>query len=254
MEGEALLMSVERFEGIEEKELVARFNEARAEAYADLLAELETFERTLDDDETDNVSPLKILDKLRRRLTELRRIDFFNSPQGVETMTKLTALEGRLTPASAESDRITVVDKSDYQGKTWVTRPQPHVDRLASAWLIRRFIDPGARIRYRRSVKKGEVSFDMEGADFGHTGSLCTFETLVAAFSLDDAALTPLAQIVHELDLRDERYLRSEVPGLEVLLDGWLAVGLSDEELEERGVQLFEGLYISFSEAGRDRG
>ena len=239
--GEALVMEVERFEGLSEKEVVERFNDARAEAYADLHSAMETFEGSLEG------ATLKTLDKLRRRFAELRRVDFFDAPAGRQIMAKLTELEQTLSSGLADGAPVNPVDRADYQGKTWVTRPQPHVDRLASAWLIKHFIDVDARIFYRNSAKEGEVSFDMDGAVFGHIGSRCTFETLLAAFTLKDRALIPLAQIVHEMDLRDERYARSEVAGLDALLDGWLASGLSDEELEARGQQLFSGLYTTFS-------
>lgn len=252
-EGEALVMNVERFEGLGEKELVERFNEARAEAYADLRSDIEMFAQALEQDpeKENNGPPLKTLDKLRRRFAELKRADFFGSPAGRQVMTKLTDLEHTLSPSTAETAQVASVDRADYQGRTWVTRPRPHVDRLASAWLIKRFIDPEAQILYRQSAQKDEVSFDMDGAVFGHVGSLCTFETLVSAFALEDKALVPLAQIVHEMDLRDERYVRSEVAGLDALLDGWLALGLSDEELEARGQQLFSGLYATFAKASK---
>lgn len=239
--GEALVMEVERFEGLSEKVLVERFNDMRAEAYADLQSAMETFERSLEK------ASLKTLDKLRRRFAELKRVDFFDSLAGRQIMAKFIELEQTLSPGLVGGAQVNPVDRADYQGKTWVTRPQPHVDRLASAWLIRRFIDADAKILYRGSAEEGEVSFDMDGAAFGHVGSRCTFETLVAAFALKDRALAPIAQIVHEIDLRDERYVRSEVAGLDALLDGWLASGLSDEELEARGQQLFSGLYTTFS-------
>ncbi len=246
--GEALIMKVEQFEGLSDKELINRFNQARAEAYAELLSEIEQFEASLKPKDAETQA-LKTLTKLRRRFSELSRIDFFDAPAGKEVAQKLTSLEQALSPQAPEAARVPVVDKKDYQGKTWVTRPKPHVDRLASAWLIKRFIDPKATIVYRSSAKKGELSFDMDDAHFGHSGSLCTFETLLLAFSLTDNSLTSLAQIIHEMDLRDERYLRSEVSALDLILDGWATLNLSDDELEHRGAQLFEALYASFSQS-----
>ncbi len=244
-DGEAVVMKVE-FEGLGEKDLVARFDEARAEAYAEMLTELGALEDVLKLAENE-LEPIKALAKLRRRFTEARRVDFFDSPAGRQVAARLAGLEQRLLPGPPEEADIVTRNKADYRGKTWVTRPQPHVDRLASAWLIRRFIDPEAVILYRDSVGEDEVSFDMSEADFGHTGSLCTFETLVRAFALEDDALVPIAHIVHELDLRDERYARPEAAGLDALLDGWLSLGLSDEALEQRGFVVFEGLYAAFS-------
>ncbi|HEX3131882.1 MAG TPA: chromate resistance protein ChrB domain-containing protein, partial [Thermoanaerobaculia bacterium] len=138
-----------------------------------------------------------------------------------------------------------------YRGRTWVTRPRPHVDRLSSAWLIRRFIDPEAAIRYGEP-REGEVSFDMPGAEFGHSGSLCTFETLLAAFHLEEPALQSLAAIIHAIDLHDLADPPPELAGVKAVLDGWRAAGWSDEELESHGIALFEGLYRSLG-AGTKR-
>jgi hypothetical protein len=136
--------------------------------------------------------------------------------------------------------------REHYQDRCWVTRPRPYVDRLACAWLIRRFIDPAASIRFGEQPAAGDVTFDMEGAEFGYHGSLCTFETMLLAFDLDDPALRSMAEIVHEIDLRDGRYLRPETAGVEAVLRGWHEAGLTDAELEERGRGLFEGLYAAF--------
>lgn len=245
--GEALIMKVEQFEGLDDKKLVERFNHARAEAYTDILSEIDTLEQSLDTKDSE-IPPVKALHKLQRRFSDLWRIDFFKSNVGKKVAERLTELEQQLSPKPPETAQVLKANKKDYQEKTWVTRPQPHVDRLASTWLIKRFIDPKAKILYRDNVKAKELSFDMENSDFGHVGSLCTFETLIVAFSIEDTAINSLAQIVHELDLRDERYIRSEVAGLDMILNGWLALGLTDEALEQRGIQLFEGLYASLSQ------
>lgn len=242
--GEALVMEVERFTSLSDKDLVARFHAARAEAYQDLASELEHFEASLSKKKT--LTAVKALDKLRKRFSDIRRADFFDSPAGKDLMAHLRKLEQQLLPQPPES-AVTKVNRADYMGKTWVTRPQPHVDRLASAWLIKRFIDTDAVIVYRKKAKPGEISFDMDGAMFGHVAQVCSFETLLVAFALEDEALEPIAQIVHEIDLRDERYARAEIAGIDALLEGWAALKLSDEELEQRGRELFEGLYQRFS-------
>ena len=258
--GETLIMRVEHFEGLSDRLLIERFNGARAESYATLLDDIEVLATTSiatensahkegsKDAEESTHKLTKALSKLRQRFSEIRRIDFFNSPSAREVLEAMRRLEDSLLPPAAEQEQVSLVDSQDFQRRTWVTRPQPHVDRMASIWLISRFIDGEARFVYRLSAEPDEVSFDMDEAIFGHTGSLCTFETLIAAFGLNDAALKPLIQIVHEMDLRDERYMRPEVVGLDALLDGWLASGLSDEELAQRGRQVFEALYIYFTE------
>jgi hypothetical protein len=102
-------------------------------------------------------------------------------------------------------------------------------------------------IRYASQPESGEISFDMREAVFGHTGNLCTFETMLAAFNLKEPALQVLAEVVHEIDIRDGRYIRPETGGIEVILKGWLLQGLPDTELESRGMDLFEALYTVFS-------
>jgi hypothetical protein len=126
-----------------------------------------------------------------------------------------------------------------------VTRPRPHVDRLACAWLIRRFINPDANIRYATIPEPDEVAFDMPDAQFGHLGVSCSFETMLRAFGFSDPALQTIAEIVHAIDLRDGRYAQPEIEGIAAILQGWLLNDLSDAELEARGVALFEGLYAA---------
>ncbi|MDP9145418.1 MAG: chromate resistance protein, partial [Actinomycetota bacterium] len=138
-----------------------------------------------------------------------------------------------------------------YRDKRWVTRPRPHVDRLSCIWLIRRFINPQAVVRYSPTPEPGEVAFDMPHGEFTHRGHLCTFETMVHAFSLEDPSLQPMGEIIHEIDLRDGCYVHPETAGVDAVLKGWLLAGLSDPELEAHGVALFEGLYADLSRRNR---
>jgi hypothetical protein len=140
------------------------------------------------------------------------------------------------------------LDPARYRGKRWVTRPRPHIDRLASAWLIRRWIDPRARFAFAapEAVPAGAIPFDMPGVEFGHHGEDSTFETLVARFGLGgDPGLAALAQIVHDLDLRDGKFQRSEAAGVEVLVTG-LAARLSDDAALVRAAgPLFDALHAA---------
>ena len=140
---------------------------------------------------------------------------------------------------------VEVLESADFLSKTWVTRPQPHVDRLSSIWLIRRYIDPQATLRYSHKPKKSEISFDMPNAKFGHTGNLCTFETLIATFQIQTDGLAKLAEIIHEIDLHDGLYNHPETVGIDAILQGWLKQNLSNQELETRGLALFDGLLAS---------
>ena len=137
------------------------------------------------------------------------------------------------------------------RGATWVTRKGVFVDRIASAWLIRRFIDPDARFKFvaAKDYKPlaGELRFDMYRGEYTHEGDACTFETLVRRFSLDDPALTAIAEIVHDLDLKDDKFERPEVSGILAVLKGLTAEVDEDEKRIARGSPVLEGLYAQFS-------
>lgn len=224
--GQALVLEVDRLEESERARVIEAFRSARDEDYRKIIEEAQQ-----------NPDRAKA-EKLRRRFAEVSRLDWFAAPEGPRAAAALARLEEKPEPEAPSADL------SGYRGRTWVTRPRPHVDRLASAWLLRRFVDPEAVIRYGEP-REGEVTFDLPGADFGHSGNRCTFETLLAAFRLDDPALRALAAIVHEIDLRDGLSSPPEAAGIDGILRGWLAAGWSDEELERHGIALFEGLYQS---------
>ncbi|MFA7297700.1 MAG: chromate resistance protein ChrB domain-containing protein [Dehalococcoidia bacterium] len=138
----------------------------------------------------------------------------------------------------------------EFQGRTWVTRPHPYVDRLACAWLIHRFVDPRGKVRYRDRPRASEVAFDMSGGDYQHVGPLCTFEGMLQTFGLGAPGLRAIADIVHEIDLRDGLAPRPETAGVEAILAGWLQSGMDDHALGEAGIALFDGLRRRFSTPG----
>lgn len=244
-EGQVLVMRVDHFDGLTDQMIIDLFQTARAEEYAELDTQLSEIETQLGDNPSEAAISQNQdgLAKLKRRYAEILATDYFGSYEGKSTAARLEKVTQRLFPELATLPEVPTVSKEAYHGKTWVTRPQPHVDRLASIWLIRKFIDPDAVIRYRVEAEPDEISFDMQGADFGHTGPLCTFETLIKAFEIDVDGLRQLAEIVHEIDLRDERFVHPEAIGIDAVLRGWLLTELSDVQLEERGVALFEGLF-----------
>jgi hypothetical protein len=131
-----------------------------------------------------------------------------------------------------------------------MTRHRPGIDRCASAWLIQRFIDPNAKFAFANDPKQvpDAVPFDMFGsAGFGHRGTDCTFETLCKEFGLKEERLRAIAEIIHDADLNDEKYGRSEGTGVDAVLKGWAKQQVSDEELLRRGMELIEGLYHAVS-------
>ncbi|UBV44768.1 chromate resistance protein (plasmid) [Deinococcus taeanensis] len=246
--GEAVILHVKRVEGVTNTALESSFNAARAEDYAELtplLDELNTYARA-----PESVPKARtLLDRLRRRHAELQRIDFFQSPAGVQFNQLLTGVERHLRGDPAVPP-IPHVDPQQYQRRTWSTRPGPQVDRLASGWLIRRFIDPHATLRYAADPQPGDVTFDRTDGDFTHVGPLCTFEVLLHAFRLEHPALTALADIVHELDLNDGRNVRPETPGVDAVLRGLIASSPDDNRLETQAHALFEGLYHTLTLEG----
>ncbi len=254
--GEALLMRVERFQGLSDTQLIALFQEARKQDYAALDARAAALEKTLTGsrkrDPRDDAQARELLAKLRREHGEIARTDFFDSPAGAQAGSRLAALEEKLSPAQPDEPPVAPAAISAYRNRHWVTRPSPHVDRLACAWLIRRFINPRAVIHYSEAPLADEVAFDMSRGPFSHHGNLCTFETMVRAFELNDPAVDAIAEIVHEIDLRDGRYVRPEVPGIDAVLRGWTS--RADAEREAHGVALFDGLYTALSHAGSRRG
>jgi hypothetical protein len=245
--GESLMMEVERFGGMEDRELIAFFNLARQEEYDEIGRQLKELEQQIAaETEADHVIPLQsTLDKLQKHYTDISRIDYFSCPQGAMIAAWLNRIAQRLVPDKLATRSITPATVADFQDKRWVTRPRPHVDRLACAWLIRRFINPNAVIRYATQPEPGEIPFDMEGAAFGHQGNLCTFEVMMRAFSLNDPTFQMMAEIVHEIDLRDGIYIRPQTMGIDAVLNGWLRSDLTDNERETYGIALFEGVYRS---------
>lgn len=240
--GEALVMRVDQFEGIGDTQLIALFNQTRAEEYNQLDEQIRTLEK-----EPDRTGLQDTLEKLRRRHAEIARVDYFTCPENARIAQRIAQLAQQLTPARSIALAIPTRRIADYRGKTWVTRPHPYVDRLACAWLVRRFINPKAIIRYSDHPKPDQVAFDMERGEFAHQGNWCTFEVMCRAFNLTVRGLSAIAEIVHEIDLSDGRYARPATIGVENILDGWHKAQLTDAELDTRGMVLFDGLFAHFA-------
>jgi hypothetical protein len=189
------------------------------------------------------------LARARKRFEEINRIDFFEAAGKREAQRLLESL-GR-PPSRLEKTRTAgLAPPSELVGRTWVTRRGVLIDRIASAWFIRRFLDPKARLRFAEptdpAVRPGEIGFDMPGGQFTHEQDRCTLETLIRRTGVSDPALEEVAWIVHDIDLKDGKFGRPEAPGIERVLTGLLLAHANDEERLERGFALFDGLYRSF--------
>jgi hypothetical protein len=181
---------------------------------------------------------------LERRLEAVRTIDFFGA-EGLKRATgMLRRLKEGVAPETRPDDRSWSIDK--LRGLTWVTRRGVRVDRIASAWLIRRFVDPDARFRFVDAkscgTTVGELRFDMIGGDLTHVGDCCTFEVAIEKLGLAVPGLREVAEIVHDIDLKDGRYGRPETDGVATLIAGIREESTSDEDRLARGFVLFDGL------------
>jgi hypothetical protein len=194
---------------------------------------------------------------LRERWRAVHAIDYFEAPGGPQTESVLATVDRAMEADSMTEQKAPEaprLEASDYRNRRWVTRPRPGIDRMSSAWLIRRFIDPSARFVFADTVEgtRSAVPFDMYGVEFGHQGSHCTYETLAWRFGIDDPAAAWIGRIVHDLDLKEERYSEPEAPAVARLVDGLRRMHEDDAELLERGSSIFEALYQSY-EAPRAR-
>lgn len=253
--GEAIVYSADHVEPAAETALVEQFRQVRQQAYAELAGELQRIQRA-GAPRPDPSGRRRHLARYRERFAAIERVDFFGSAGRDRVVTLLNDLEAAAPSAARGKRRPPAGGPADaglYDGRVWVTRPRPGVDRMASAWLIRRFIDAKARFGFITDVKSAgdALPFDMFGAGFGHEGDHCTFETLAARFDIRDPAVTRIAEIVHDLDLKDGKFGAAEAATLGIAIDGLQLSSTDDSLLLEHGMTLFEALYRSFGQSIR---
>ena len=249
--GEATVVEARLIEGRSDGEVEALFSAAREADYRALIEEARGLYKDLDRARRAKKA-LAIgndLGRLRRRLTEIAAIDFFGA-NGRE------AAEGLIAGMEAEMETSTErgtgkAKKPDVRpGTTWVTRKGIKVDRIASAWLIRAFIDRSAHFKFvpgqGYKPQPGELRFDMFEAEYTHEGDHCTFEVLLDRFGIDDPALHLVGEVVHDIDLKDQKFGRQEALGLERLIAGLTARTADDEERLAQGSVLFASLHEGF--------
>jgi len=236
---EASVVEVQSIDNVSNEQLIRRFVDVRTRDYRALLREAQK--------PLGRPSPREAarIARLRRRFQEIASFDFFGSPLRDQTERALNAMQS--AQVKTIHPEMPGVSRAAYRRRTWVTRPRPGVDRVTSAWLIRKFIDPKARFVFATEHKKpaDAVPFDMYEGGFGHRGDDCTFETLVKAFRIADRKVGVMAQIVHDADLFDQKFGRNEGFGIDKVMKGWARLHLDDPELLNRGMQLADGLYRS---------
>ena len=250
--GEATLLRVEQIENMSSGEVVQLFHDARNSDYRRLGGRYRKLLQSLDrKSAATNPGVLAELTQLQRDYEKLRELDFFEAPAGAEVERLREAIDMRTRPSEEpkRKDKAAALELRHLRGRQWVTRRRPHVDRLASAWLIRRFIDPDATFAFEdpKDFPTNAIPFDTPGAELSHVGDDCTFETLLKRAGLRDRRLTRLAEIVHEADLRDGKFPRDEARGVDLVIRGLLAAHSDDHEVLTHGLALFEGLYAGAS-------
>ena len=235
--GDATLVRAREIEGLSTQRLIELFNSARAKEYAALRDLIRSFVNRRKRSSTLG----ERVDRFRKQFREIKQTDFFNCPKAQDVEMLLRKLEG-----DQRGEVIsTKVNAREYRGRTWLTRPRPEIDRVGSAWLIRKFIDPRAKFIFAKTIsaKARTVSFDMLDADFSHRGDDCTFETLLKSFEIRDKSARQIGEMIHDADLDDQKFERNECMGIDRILKGWAREGISDHQILRRGFECFDALY-----------
>jgi hypothetical protein len=191
-------------------------------------------------------------DQLHESFINLMHIDFFSSPTAKKVRTTLGQISSRFEVTQYSPQplvKIGTYNRKAYYNRVWATRERIHIDRLCSAWLIRRFIDPKAKFAFAAETKlpKGSIPFDILGVEFGHHGDDCTFETLLKSFRISDTGLEQIAEIVHDIDLKDKKFNRPEADGINVVVRSLSDSLQNDHKALEIGSVLLDALYRRFT-------
>jgi len=253
--GEAMICEARLIDGLSDSDVQTLFNAARDDEYADIAENARTLSATLKDaSSTDARADLKAqYARLKKRLAEVIAIDFFDangrqSADGLVRGLELALSEPAMTETIA--DTTSNASTSSLKNRVWVTRVGVHVDRIGCAWLVRRFIDDMATFKFVPPkgyvAEPNELRFDMFEAEFTHEGDRCSFEVLLNRTGLADSALEAIAEIVHDIDLKDDKFGRDEAPGIKTLINGICADTRDDEERLKRGAAIFDNLYSVF--------
>lgn len=264
MGGEGAFVKVQQIETMKDNEIIVLFNKQRESEYKRIEKGLDEFERKLSSIKKGSKGPhtktlFTKLNKYKKEYEDIRKRDFFSSKPGLTIENKLKDISVVIKdisgfyekrPKTISGTLIPLKKVENYKRKIWVTREKPFVDRMASAWLIKKFIDKKASFQFIdekeiENLDKSMIVFDMRGGEFTHVGDLCTFEVLLKAFGLKNKTLKKIAEIVHELDVKDEKFEISEAKGIEEILIGIRKTLKDNTEALEKGMAVFEMLYAS---------
>jgi hypothetical protein len=253
--GEACICEAKMLDGLSDQDIRAQFDEARDTDYREIADEARAVAEAARNgeaapQETQADIPARVK-RLRKRLAEVAAIDFFGASGRQTAEGVVVEIETRLRPASG-GKAMTTEKTADTSlvGKTWVTRRGVHIDRMACAWLIRRFIDADARFKFvgGQSYRPGpeELRFDMFEAEFTHDGDRCTFEVLIERAGLDEPALRHIGEIVHDIDIKDGKFDRPEAAGIAQVIAGIAMAHDDDDARLARSAVIFDDLLTYF--------
>jgi len=263
--GEAVVCEARLIDGISDQDVRALFERARDADYADVARSARALAKSLRPNaKAETLAERRTqVARLRKRLAQVVSIDFFGAIGREKAESLLRELEIRLSEDEAVKGKMkekTSLESTEREfgalhDRTWVTRQGVYVDRIASAWLIRRFIDPQARFKFVSGKgyrpEPGELRFDMFEAEFTHEGDKCTFEVLSERCAPKDSALRAIAEIIHDIDLKDDKFGRTEVAGIRTLIEGISVATKDDSDRIARGTEVFNSLYEYFKKRRR---
>lgn len=249
--GEATVCESSFVSGMSDEALQALFHDARGKDYRELADEIRAAHKALGKarhvDDARRATGTAALARFRRRLTEIAELDFFGAPGRETPASLLAAFEARLHEPEADEGSPAEASPRKIKGGVWVTRKGVHIDRIASAWLIKRFIDAEAKLKFvppkGYAPADGELRFDMFEAEYTHEGDRCTFEVLARRFEVADPAVAAIGEVVHDIDVRDDKFGRPETAGVERLVNGIALTQPDDHARITLGGQLFDALY-----------
>ncbi|WP_179301032.1 MULTISPECIES: chromate resistance protein ChrB domain-containing protein [unclassified Mesorhizobium] len=253
--GEAMVCEARLVDGLSDPQARALFDTARDADYEEIARDTRSLAAKLETAITleERAEARTQIGRLRKRLKDVVTIDFFGANSRLPVEGLIAGVEAQLTEDKKMTEGPAKTDAgtlADLKGRTWVTREGVYVDRIACSWLISRFIDPAAVIRFVSGKgyvpNPGELRFDMFEGEFTHEGDRCSFEVLLARAGLTDPALQAIGEIVHDIDLKDAKFAREEATGIASLIAGIAMANQDDEQRVAQGAPVFDNLYQYF--------